>query len=421
MIFLLRNELLSLTKKTTLWCHHFMIAIYRILLVFIIALLHVSTATATNGMKIIGIGQIQRAMGGANIALPLDAACTITNPGGLKAAGKRIDIGLTYFAPDVSYRASSAAGFISHKNSNMTSKSELILIPAFGFIYPLSEALTIGVGLYGTSGMGVQYDSNLYHNVTETQYAFMKLAPAASYTFANGLTIGFAPNIDYAIMEHEAGSPMEVEHKHGKAFGLGYTLGVHYPLTGNFNIGLAYESRQRFEDFEFDTDKGEDKLQFDQPQSLAAGIAYMPSSTLRFAVDLVWIDWPQTNGRNKPVYTKNTSGAMDWNLDWNEQLVYKFGLEYDLNPKITLRAGYNYGKNPLESKRAFETLAFPAVTEQHFTLGGAYTLDDNWRLNLGLMYSPSSEVDTANTLQGISSAKTEMKQYSIDFGFSYVF
>ena len=372
-------------------------------------------------MKIIGIGQVQRAMGGANIALPLDAACTITNPAGLKAAGKRIDIGLTYFAPDVRYRASGAVA-VTHQNAQMTSDTALIFIPALGFIYPLSESVTVGIGLYGISGMGVHYDSNLYHNVTETKYAFMKLAPAASYTFANGLTIGFAPNINYAIMEHEAGSPMQVEHKHGKAFGLGYTLGVHYPLTGNFNIGLAYESRQRFEDFEFDTDKGEDKLQFDQPQSLAAGIAYMPSSTLRFAVDLVWIDWPQTNGRNKPVYTKNSSNAVLWNMDWNEQLVYKFGLEYDLKPKITLRAGYNYGKNPLNTKRAFENISFPAVTEQHFTVGGAIELDKNWRLNLGLMYSPSSEIKTANLAeQGISSAKTEMNQYSIDFGLSYVF
>ena len=112
---------------------------------------------------------------------------------------------------------------------------------------------------------------------------------------------------------------------------------------------------------------------------------------------------------------------MPWNMDWNEQFVYKFGLEYDLNTQITLRAGYNYGKNPLESDRAFEVLAFPAVTEQHFTLGGAYTLDDNWRLNLGVMYSPSSEIDTANSDQIIDSAKTEMKQYSVDFGFSYIF
>ncbi|NOR11094.1 MAG: hypothetical protein GQ541_06355 [Desulfovibrionaceae bacterium] len=399
-----------------------MIAIYRILLVLIIALLHVSTATATNGMKIIGIGQIQRAMGGANIALPLDAACTITTPAGLKAAGKRIDIGLTYFVPDVNYRASGAA-FTHPPNTQMTSDTELIFIPALGFIYPLSESVTVGVGLYGTSGMGVDYDSNLYGNVTETKYGFVKLAPAVSYTFGNGLSLGFAPNIDYAIMEFNAGPVDQGAHDNGKAIGWGYTIGIHYPLTEHFNLGLAYESKQQFEDFELDTDSGEEHLRFHQPQSLAAGIAYMPSPSLRFAFDLVWIDWPQTNGRNKPVFTKHsdTYEPVPWNLDWDEQFVYKFGLEYDINPTITLRAGYNYGKNPLETTRAFENLAFPAVTEQHFTLGGAYVLDDNWRLNLGVMYSPSSEISTANQDQFITSAKTEMKQYSIDFGFSYVF
>ena len=410
-----------MTIKSTLWCHYYMILQFRILLLAtIILLFHGSQATATNGMKIIGVGPVQRSMGGANIALPLDAACTITNPAGLKEAGKRIDIGLTYFVPDVSYRAS---GAVTSQNGQMTSDTELILIPAFGFIYPLSDSLTVGVGLYGTSGMGVEYDRNLYGNVTETKYGFVKLAPAASYTFSNGLSIGFAPNIDYAVMEFEAGSVDQKAHDNGKAIGLGYTVGLHYPLSEHVNLGLAYDSKQQFEDFKLDTDSGEEKLRFHQPQSLAAGIAYMPSPALRFALDLVWIDWPQTNGRNKPVYTKHSGNvdSLPWNMDWNEQFVYKFGLEYDLNTQITLRAGYNYGKNPLESDRAFEVLAFPAVTEQHFTLGGAYTLDDNWRLNLGVMYSPSSEIDTANSDQIIDSAKTEMKQYSVDFGFSYIF
>jgi len=403
-----------------LWCHYHMILFFRILLAAILILLPGSQASATNGMKIIGVGQVQRAMGGANIALPLDAACTITNPAGLKAAGKRLDVGLTYFVPDVSYRAS---GAVTNQNAQMTSDTELIFIPALGFIYPLSESITVGVGLYGTSGMGVDYDRNLYNNVTKTEYGFIKLAPAASYTFRNGLSIGFSPNIDYAVMEFEAGSVDQKAHDNGKAIGLGYTMGIHYPLTDHVNLGLAYESKQQFEDIKLDTDSGQEKLRFHQPQSLAAGIAYIHSPTLRLAVDLVWIDWPQTNGRNRPVYTKHSGNeeSLPWNLDWDEQLVYKFGLEYDLNPKITLRAGYNYGKNPLEAKRAFEVLAFPAVTEQHFTLGSAYTLDDNWRLNFGLMYSPSSEIDTANSDQFIDSAKTEMKQYSVDFGFSYVF
>ena len=43
-----------------------MISINRILFSLLIALLSASNAIATNGMKIIGIGQVQRAMGGAN-------------------------------------------------------------------------------------------------------------------------------------------------------------------------------------------------------------------------------------------------------------------------------------------------------------------------------------------------------------------
>jgi hypothetical protein len=33
---------------------------------------------------------------------------------------------------------------------------------------------------------------------------------------------------------------------------------------------------------------------------------------------------------------------MPWNLGWENQLVYKFGVQYTVNPTIALRAGYNF-------------------------------------------------------------------------------
>jgi len=378
-------------------------------------------AGATNGMKIVGIGQIQRAMGGANIALPLDAACTITNPASLKAAGKRIDLGTTYFSPDVQYRATGAPGYITQDSARIESRTDGILIPTLGAILPINQSLTFGLGLYGISGMGIDYPSNLYNNVTLSEYGFVKLAPAISYTLPSGLSFGFSPNFDYAFMSFLAGSIAELPHYDSTSYGLGFTLGLHYPLSDFLAVGLAYESKQIFQDFEFDTIRGKDKLNFDQPQNIAAGIAYMPSSYLRFALDIVWINWSQSNGTNQPNYTQNSSNATPWNMDWNNQVVYKFGLEYGYNDQISLRAGYNYGKTPLNTTRAFENLAFPAVTENHYTVGAGFKMTRSWQLNLGVMYSPESDFPTANLNQGITAAETTMSQYSIDVGFSYIF
>ena len=326
-------------------------------------------ANATNGMKAIGIGPVQRSMGGANVGLPLDSAVTITNPAAMIKFGRRLDIGATYFDCDVSYKAHSSGGMITHDNATISSDTGPCVMPAFGVVLPMNDRFTFGFGAYGQCGVGVDYEKNLYNNKTYTKYQFMKFAPAIAYSVSNKLSIGAALNLDYAMMEFEAGTVDQVAHDDGKAYGIGFTVGALYEATKKIALGFAYESKQHITDFRFDTDGGRDKMDFDQPQSVTLGLGLRPSDTFRVAFDVSWIDWPQTNGKNKPVYTKNTSGTAAWNLSWDEQYVYELGVEYNLDEKVTLRAGYNYGRNPLDSSRAFENISFPAIAEHHITAG----------------------------------------------------
>jgi long-chain fatty acid transport protein len=160
------------------------------------------------------------------------------------------------------------------------------------------------------------------------------------------------------------------------------------------------------------------------------GIGIKPIKDLIIGFDVEWINWSDTNGQNLPKYTANNSSAMPWNMDWSNQFVYKLGVQYTVNPMIVLRAGYNYGKMPLESNRAFENIAFPAVSEHHITAGIGINLNKQFTLNFGGMYSPSAKISGSNagspmpptpSGQGISSYETEMSQYSIDMGVTYTF
>ena len=390
--------------------------------VMITAVFWSPVADATNGMKVIGVGPIQRSMGGASVGLPLDAACTITNPAGILLLGRRIDFGVTYFTADVNYKANSNFGMITKNGATINSDSDPFVIPAFGMILPINDKFTFGVGAYGVSGMGVDYKKNLYQNVTFTEYTFMKFAPAIAYSVNDKLSIGVAPNIDYSTMDYEAGSIMEVAHHGGTAYGYGFTLGTVFQATDILFLGLAYESQQWFSDYAFNTISGEDKLDFDQPQNVTIGAGIKPNERIRLAFDVVWIDWTQVIGKNKPAYTKNSSGATSWNMNWDDQFVFKLGAEFELNEKIVLRAGYNYGKNPLDKNRSFESIAFPAIAEHHITCGAGINLTEKLALNLGVMYSPEVSFDVANAAgQYINSATTEMSQLVFDVGLSYKF
>ncbi|TAL34765.1 MAG: aromatic hydrocarbon degradation protein [Spirochaetes bacterium] len=387
-----------------------------------------SDVFATNGMRMIGFGPVQRSMGGASVGIGLDAASILTNPAGMSDLGGRIDFGASYFAPSVEYKAVGAGpGMVANDGETFESDRGASPVPAFGLIIPATDQVNFGIGAYGIAGMGVDYAMNLYSNVTYSSYSQMRFAPGASYKINDMISVGAVLNLMYATMEYYAGPPEgspggQRAHMGASAFGYGATVGVKVTPVKMLTLGVAYESKSMFQDFVFNTGAGVDKLEFNQPSSATVGLGIMPIEGLVIGFDLQWIRWSETNGKNQPKYTENSSAASAWNLNWDDQLVYKFGIQYVVIPMLTVRAGYNYGKMPLDSTRAFENIAFPAIAEQHFTAGVGIGVGEKFTLNIGGMYSPEASLKGANAAgQGITSYETKMSQYSLDVGLAYKF
>ena len=392
-------------------------------------------ANATNGMRMIGFGPVQDSMGGVSVGLPLDAASILTNPAGMNDLSGRIDFGASYFVPTVEYKATESTGMggavINHDGSTIESDRGGSPVPAFGLIVPLNDKIKFGVGAYGVAGMGVDYKQNLYSGITYTSYSQMRFAPGLSYKINDMVSIGAVLNAMYATMEFNAASGFgQSPHMGASSFGYGATIGVLVKPTDMIQIGLAYETKSTFQDFKFNTSHGADKIEFNQPSVATLGIGMKPIKDLLIGFDVEWIRWSETNGENLPRYAANNSSAMPWNMDWSDQFVYKIGVQYAVSPMLNLRAGYNYGKMPLSSDRAFENMAFPAVSEHHITAGIGINLTKQFALNIGGMYSPSAKISGSNagspmpptpSGQGISSYETEMSQYSLDMGVTYTF
>lgn len=401
-----------------------------------------TNALATNGMRLIGFGPVQDAMGGANAAAGLDAASVLTNPATLSSLSGRIDFGASYFQPKVEYRATQnpqvPAGMVVGSDALVQSDRGASPIPAFGIVIPVTEELKFGLGAYGVAGMGVDFQQNLYGGPTYSSYSQMRFTPGFSYQVTPWLAAGATLNLGYATMEfNAAGGLGQVAHTAASSFGGGATVGVLVTATEALRFGAAYESRSWFQDFEFHVPArpdlglaaGHDRVQFDQPQSATIGTSYRVFAPLLVAADIQWIRWSETNGKNQPAFTTNTF-AIPWNLNWNDQLVYKLGAEYALPRKVALRAGYNYGESPLDSSRAFENIAFPAIAEHHFTAGIGHELAGRASINAAVVYSPQSTLRGSNgdlppqmggTGQAISSYEARMSQFAFDMGFAYRF
>lgn len=418
-------------------------------------LLAAGPAWATNGMRMTGFGPVQNSMGGVGVGATLDAASLVTNPAGAAELGGRIDFGATYFNPSPEYRATGLSGegippgmFIQTDGRTLATQRGASPIPVFGLIVPLDPQWTVGLGAYGVAGMGVDYGQNLYGSTSYTSYSQMRFTPGVAYRLNDMVSFGLTVNAMWATMEWNVATAMgEAPHTTSSAFGVGATLGVKVTPIKELSFGAAYETKSFFQDFAFSTPVrpnpfaglpgqpatlpgGTDKISFDQPQVVTIGVAARPIDIVLIAADVEWINWAQTNGHNLPSMSQNSSGTQPWDLNWDNQVVLKLGVEVAPLPELRLRAGYNYGKMPLDASRAFENIVFPAVTEHHIMGGVGVTLTDKLGLNVGFMIAPTATLSGSNgqpppamggTGQGITAYETSMSQWAVDAGLAYKF
>jgi long-chain fatty acid transport protein len=404
------------------------------------------TAGATNGMRMIGFGPAQEAMGGVGVGTTLDSASMASNPAGIATLDGRIDVGLGWFKPTVDYKATEvsqypAGGgpgmFVMNNGSGLDSSRGGSPIPAIGAIKPFGD-LTVGLGVFAAAGMGVDYAQNLYGGETHSSYLQGRLTPSVAYRVNDLIQLGVSLNGMLAQMGYDVASGMlQQKHDTATALGIGAVVGLKITPIPMLSFGAAYETKSVFQDFSFDipahtgmTPTGPqpfaaatDKLTFDQPQMVTVGASLKPLGDLLIVgVDVEWINWSQTNGQNLPKFSSdaNLTGSMAFNLNWSNQWVYKVGAQVSPTKDLAIRVGYNYGKSPLDKTRAFENVAFPAVAEHHITGGVAYGLTDSISLALSGMYAPKVEISGANMQeQGLAAYSTSMSQYDVSLGVSY--
>ncbi len=402
-------------------------------------------ASATNGMRMPGFGPVQNSMAGVGVGATLDGSSILSNPAGLLGLPQQLELGVTYFKPTVSYSGVESPmppGFsgavIAQPGVQLDSQRGASPIPTLAYLRPIDENLVVGIGAFGVSGMGVDYGQNLYGGPTYTSYLQARLAPAVAFRVNERLSLGVTLNAMLAQVSWNVASGFgQQAHETDSALGIGATFGAKYAVADWLALGAAYETRSYFQDFTFNipahtaydpatfqpvsVPAGTDKLSFDQPMTASFGFALTPIEPLLVAADAQWIDWTQTNGANKPAYSQNQSAAIPWNLGWKNQWVFKVGVQVAALEKLKLRGGYNYGRMPLVADRAFENIAFPAISEHHFSLGAGYDFG-RVTVNVGGTYSPKATLSGANADypanggQAIQSYTTSMSQYAIDGG-----
>jgi long-chain fatty acid transport protein len=398
---------------------------------------------ATNGDNLIGIGPISRSMGGVGIAAPQDAISAVfANPAAMCVGpfcpNTEVDFGGTLFMPDVNAKISGPGigGTVKAKSND-----DVYAIPAIGLSVPIGEQLQLpkwrlGLAAYGVSGLGVDYrETNLdqpnpnfggfpYAAGMYSSLSTMRFAPALAFQPTSNFSIGLAPIVEYSNLDLGEGSSW--------SYGFGIQTGIIYKATDYLSLGLNYISPRKVNHqdvSDLDGDGKLDNLTLQSPQEVGLGVAFIFKNFL-IEVDGKWINW------------SNAEGYQDF--QWNDQYVFALGMQYEPVTGLFLRAGYNYGNNPLEKNNGFSgtslqtvqgktlpryyyetfrTVGFPAIVQHHVTLGVGYQFTEKFGINLGFMHAfkeTFKESGTDVTGQPVK-IESQLEENGIDFGLTWRF
>jgi len=359
---------------------------------------------ATNGDQMLGVTAMQWGMAGAHTAAPQDAATVLTNPAGLA------DLSMQEFRADFGF------GILNppRKVNNQDSDSDYYLMPAGALAYRPNEKLTLGMGMAGLSGMGVDFPDTQpapgFQSIVTTKQ-FYKIAPGFGYQVNDKLAVGAALNIDYQSLA--LATPM-FQLPQNQVYGFGATFGLTYKPNPRFTIGASYTTKQEMDEFKWNTMAGTYGMTMDAPPIFSVGLAFKPMPGLLIEADIKHIAFSDVLDK---VAFKTPAGTSQMNFGWSDQTVFAIGVQKQVNPKTTMRAGFNYGESPIGPEDVDSNIGSLAVTEAHLTLGLTRQLGQRLFTSLSYAHAFHNEV-TSNSGSG---NKIELEQNVVNLQMSYRF
>ncbi len=398
---------------------------------------------ATNGMNLEGYGPIATAMGGASMAYDNGNAAVMNNPAtlGLAEDGSRLDVAIGMLGPDVGMAGGLASGGDSY------------LMPAIGWTRK-NNGLTYGAAMFAQGGMGTEYAMGLDGSPERSELGVGRLIFPLAYNVNPDLVVGGSIDYVWAMLDLRMAMPLanmamlitptgggngtlgmalnnlamggydnarldfsDSSDYTGKAKGAGFAgkLGFTYKASPTVSIGGSYHSKTSLGDMETSTgsaqliasDTGGNPTQtvpgkisvvdFQWPETYGLGVAVEVTPSLMIAADIKHIGWENVMKNFTMTYAA-MGDAVTFALpqNWDDQTVFQIGGAYKVNDKLTLRAGLNMSDNPVPD--ALLNYLFPAIVEDHYTMGLGYAFDKSSEVNFSLQFAP--EVEQTNSMFG---------------------
>lgn len=340
-----------------------------------------SAAWAVNGTQLGGYGVKNAMMGGASIALPLDAVAAANNPAGMAFVPDTTSLNLQVFD------GQSASGYVlpgNRLNNHTTTPS-----PEGGGNWSWGSDMTFGISMAG-SGAGASYKAPALPvpGAADAKAALstVEIIPTLTWKARPDLAIGIGLNVGVerfkaqGVIVPTPGGPLALPtHGSKTATGAGLRLGMLWQATPEFALGANYKTKTRMSAMQGYRD---DLLAYsngriDIPSQYGVGVAWRPVPTVTLAADWLRIDWAGIKLMQDP------NG-----FQWRAQPIVRGGVAWALNDTWTLRAGVSANSRQIDESNLNANLLTPSINSRAYTAGVTMRLNPKSDLSVGYELNP---------------------------------
>jgi long-chain fatty acid transport protein len=393
---------------------------------------------AQEGIVLSGAGAVNRSMGGASTAAPIDASGAIYwNPASITGLNRsETAFGLELLFPHTTLSSRVPANALgpglppTAVAGSDQSNSGVFPLPTFGFVYRIEESpWTLGLGVLTVGGFGVNYPGSTTNPILQappltglgvgpvySELLVMQVVPTAAFQLSERLSIGIAPTLTLASLRLDPNLVAPPDHPGGTDFvnyprsahssirpGGGVQAGVFYARPDGWQLGATIKSPQWMESFNFNSMDAQGRplnvpFLLNYPMIASTGVAYAGFPRWLLAADLRYIDYANTEGFRRGGFGPN--GAVQ-GLGWRSIFGVAGGVQYECTDTISLRLGYSFNQSPVPDEQntnsplATINAAAPSIIE-HTLYAGV-----SWRLNESVMFSAAYAHGFKNSNSGI--------------------
>ena len=416
-------------------------------------------ALATDGYFMIGFGPKSIALGGATVAFPQDRVAASSNPAGMALVAEGWDFGLRtvsgFREAELDCRGIGACDTVVSDRS----KRDLFVVPNGGWNKHLSERFTVGVSVYGNGGINTSYGRPLFaetaariQGLTPGTPGFpeggklgadlsqLYLAPTIAWRMTPNQTIGVAPLINvqrFSVRGLQGFAPLSTDPTSLSNRGTEYDLGIGVrvgwiaTLHPALRVGAQYTSRNwvtSIDEYEGLLAGGD----FDAPPSWSLGFAWDLNDALTLAFEYQRIDWTDIEAIGNPgptmaellgnISPNRRLGASDGiGFGWIDQSVFKLGLRYEVNHRLTLRAGWNHASSQIPNGESLINVISPATVNDNVAAGAGWRVTEKSEINLTYMHAfKKINRDPSSALFG-TRVKNWIYEHFVDLSWSHDF